>query len=219
MEVWEIALLGVALAMDACAVAMTDGMTNPKMPFWRALLIGLCFGLFQCLMPLLGYYITGIIADAFVETFEKISAWVSFVLLAFLGGKMLFEIIREWIAEKRGETTPKSETQGACPCSIENKRKKDCSGLSIGTLFLQSIATSIDALAVGVTLQMAKLRGGLALGAWGASGLIGIITLALAFSAVYLGRLIGNRLADKAGIFGGVVLLGIGIKILLEGLL
>ncbi|MBQ8446444.1 MAG: manganese efflux pump, partial [Clostridia bacterium] len=75
MEVWEIALLGVALAMDACAVAMTDGMTNPKMPFWRALFIAVAFGLFQFLMPLIGYYITGIIADAFVEIFEKISAW------------------------------------------------------------------------------------------------------------------------------------------------
>ncbi|MBQ9714098.1 MAG: manganese efflux pump [Clostridia bacterium] len=219
MEVWEIALLGVALAMDACAVAMTDGMTNPKMPFWKALLIGAFFGLFQCLMPLLGYYITGIIADAFMKTFEKISAWVSFVLLAFLGGKMLYESIRELLAERRGKATENFETEGVCPCSIENKQKKDCSVLPMGTLLLQAVATSIDALAVGVTLQMAKLHGGLALGAWGASGLIGIITFGLALSAVYLGKMIGNRLADKAGIFGGTVLLGIGIKILLEGLL
>ena len=83
----------------------------------------------------------------------------------------------------------------------------------------QAIATSIDALAVGVTLQIARLNGGLALGAWGASGLIGIITLGLALTAVYIGKLIGNKLADKAGIFGGLVLLGIGIKILIEGLL
>ena len=117
MEVWEITLLGVALAMDACAVAMTDGMTNPKMPFWRALLIGGAFGLFQCLMPLIGYYITGIIADAFVETFERISAWVSFVLLAFLGGKMLFESIRELLAAKQERDEKDRETQGACPCS------------------------------------------------------------------------------------------------------
>ncbi|MBQ8342821.1 MAG: manganese efflux pump [Clostridia bacterium] len=219
MEIWEIALLGVALAMDACAVAMTDGMTNPKMPFWRALLIGGAFGLFQCLMPLIGYYITGIIADAFMQTFEKIAAWISFVLLAFLGGKMLFESIREIVAAKQEKSAQTSETQGACPCSSENKIKKDCSDLSIGGLIVQAIATSIDALAVGVTLQVAKIQGGLALGAWGASGLIGIITLGLALTAVYLGKLIGNRLADKAGIFGGVVLLGIGIKILIEGLL
>ena len=102
---------------------------------------------------------------------------------------------------------------------IENKIKKECSDLSIGTLVVQAIATSIDALAIGVTLQMAKMNGGLALGAWGASGLIGIITLGLALTAVYVGKLIGNKLADKAGIFGGAVLLGIGVKILIEGLL
>ena len=84
---------------------------------------------------------------------------------------------------------------------------------------MQAIATSIDALAIGVVLQMAKVQGGLALGAWGASGLIGIITLGLALTAVYIGKLLGNKLADKAGILGGVVLLGIGVKILIEGLL
>lgn len=219
MEIWEITLLGVALAMDACAVAMTDGMTNPKMPVWKALLIAVAFGLFQGLMPLIGYYITGIIADAFVETFEKISAWISFALLAFLGGKMLLESIRETVASKQENAEQTCQRQGACPCSSENKLKQECSDLSIGGLVLQAIATSIDALAVGVTLQMAKMQGHLALGAWGASGLIALITFGLALFAVYLGKLIGNKLADKAGIFGGVVLLGIGVKILIEGLL
>ena len=99
MDVWEIALIGVALAMDACAVAMTDGMTDNKMPVWRVLLVGVFFGVFQFLMPIIGYYITGVIADAFLGTFEKIAAWISFVLLAFLGGKMLFECIAEKIKE------------------------------------------------------------------------------------------------------------------------
>ncbi|MBQ4053816.1 MAG: manganese efflux pump, partial [Clostridia bacterium] len=127
MEIWEITLLGVALAMDACAVAMTDGMTNPKMPFGRALLIGAACGLFQFLMPLIGYYVTGIIADAFVETFEKISAWVSFTLLAVLGGKMLVESVKELIETKRFKTEQTAQTQGTCPCSSENRIKKDCS--------------------------------------------------------------------------------------------
>ena len=82
MSTWEILLLSVALAMDACAVAMTNGMTNPKMSVWKALLIGAFFGFFQFLMPLIGYFITGIVADAFVSTFEMISGWVSFILLA-----------------------------------------------------------------------------------------------------------------------------------------
>jgi putative Mn2+ efflux pump MntP len=84
---------------------------------------------------------------------------------------------------------------------------------------VQAIATSIDALAVGVTLQMAAIDGGLALGVWGATGIIGVVTLGLAIGAVYIGKLVGNKLADKAGIVGGVVLLAIGLKILIESFL
>ena len=216
MEVWEITLLGVALAMDACAVAMTDGMTNPKMPFWRALLIGGAFGLFKCLKPLIGYYITGIIADAFVETFERISAWVSFVLLAFLGGKMLFESVKE-MKEKRCVCS-KNQTENGnaiagedCVCA--------CDGLSLGRLTVQAIATSIDALAVGVTLQMAAISAeGLALGVWGATLLIGGVTFGLSVAAVYIGKAVGNNLADKAELIGGLVLIAIGLKLLIEGL-
>ena len=92
--------------------------------------------------------------------------------------------------------------------------------MTIKKLSLQAIATSIDALAVGVTLQMATLtETGLAGGVWGATAIIGVVTLALSFGAVYVGKAIGDKLADKAGLFGGLVLLGIGIKILIEGLL
>lgn len=220
MSVWEIALLGVALAMDACAVAMTNGMTHSKMPAWKALLIAVLFGFFQFLMPLIGYFITGIVAGAFMDTFEAISAWISFILLAFLGGKMLWECIREWIQESREKKNPTCNCGGDSATgakTVEEERKEK--ELSIGTLLLQAIATSIDALAVGVTLQMAAISSGLALGVWGATGLIGVITLALALGAVYIGKLIGNRLADKASFFGGLVLIAIGIKLLIEGLL
>ena len=237
MEVWEIALLGVALAMDACAVAMTDGMTNPKMPFWRTLLIGLTFGFFQFLMPLLGYYLTRLVADNFVDVFESVSAWVSFGLLAFLGGKMLVESILEIVKAKKMEGMPveKPETMGDGSALKQENALKTCSvaegcdsencpvvpeeKFSIGKLLLQAIATSIDALAVGITLCSAEAQSGLALGAWGATGVIGVITLALALGAVYIGKAIGNKLADKAGLFGGAVLLGIGIKILIESFL
>ena len=203
MLVYEILLLAVALAMDACAVAMTNGMTNPKLPLKRALLIGGFFGFFQFLMPLIGYFITGIIANAFLETFEKISAWISFALLVFLGGKMLFDCIL---------SMRKCKKEGVCECT--------CQDLSLSKLFMQAIATSIDALAVGVTLQMAAIsEAGLALGAWGATGVIGVITFALSVAAVYIGKLIGDKLSDKAGIFGGAVLLAIGLKILIEGLI
>ena len=211
MGTWEVLLLAVALSMDACAVAMTNGMTNPKMSAGKALLIGVFFGFFQFLMPLIGYFITGIIANAFLDAFEKISAWISFLLLAFLGGKMLFEGIKEWREKKHVQNADLCETTGVCPIS---KPK-----LTVGKLFIQAIATSIDALAVGVTLQMAAISSGLPLGVFGSTGLIGVVTLGLSFGAVYIGKAIGDKLADKAGILGGLVLLGIGIKILIEGLL
>lgn len=216
MSIAEIVLLGVALSMDACAVGMTDGMTHSKMRIYRVTLIALLFGFFQFLMPLIGYYITGLLADAFLSTFEKISAWVSFGLLAFLGGKMIFDAIQEWRETKR----EKEETDGACT-SLTAEACPHClrKELGLGQLILQAIATSIDALAVGVTLQMSALSSGLALGAWGATGVIGVITFGLVFGAVYIGKVIGNRLADKAEFIGGLVLIGIGVKILLETIL
>ena len=216
MSVIEIVLLGVALSMDACAVGMTDGMTHPKMPLHRVTFIAFLFGFFQFLMPLIGYYITGLLADAFLSTFEKISAWVSFALLAYLGGKMVFDAVCEW----REAKAEKSKTDGTCTGLSEDAcplcLKKE---LGFGQLLMQAIATSIDALAVGVTLQMAALSTGLSLGAWGATGVIGVITMSLSFGAVFIGKLIGNKLADKAEFIGGLVLVGIGVKILLEGLL
>ena len=211
MGVVGVLLMSVALAMDACAVAMTDGMTDSKMPLWKVLRIGVFFGFFQFAMPVIGYFITGLIADAFLDTFEDISAWISFALLAFLGGKMLFECIAEKIKEKR----EKDETAGAGTCSCSACQPQT----GVWKLTVQAIATSIDALAVGVTLQMAAIQQDLALGVWGATAVIGVVTLGLAIGAVYIGKLVGNKLADKAGIVGGLVLLGIGLKILIESFL
>lgn len=209
MLVWEILLLAVALSMDACAVAMTNGMCDVKMPFKKVLLIGLFFGVFQMVMPIIGYYISGIVADVFLETFEKISAWISFALLAFLGGKMLFEAITEMVKAKKGEGE-------VCACPMEKDKKRPW----LLQLTVQAVATSIDALAVGVTLQMAAISEvGLAMGVWGATGVIGVVTCGLSIAAVYIGKKMGNKLADKAGLLGGIVLLAIGIKLLIEGLL
>lgn len=216
MGFWDLLLMAVALSMDACALAMTDGMTNAKMPFKKALLVGLFFGFFQFLMPVIGYFITGVIADAFLDTFESISAWVSFGLLAFLGGKMLVDGIKEWREAKTHKDAFCEVNAGAEACAACQKPE----ALTLGKLFLQAIATSIDALAVGVTLQMAALsESGLALGVWGATGLIGVTTLLLSVGAVYIGKFVGNKLADKATLLGGVVLVGIGVKILLEAIL
>lgn len=218
MGVWEIVLLGLALSMDACAVAMTNGMTDSKMPVKRVFLIGVFFGFFQFLMPVIGYFITGIVANAFLDAFEKISAWISFALLAFLGGKMLYEGVRELIQSKKEQTNgcENCKTVGAGTDLLAEEPKI----LGLGKLFMQAIATSIDALAVGVTLQMAAIsEAGLVLGVWGATGMIGVITLSLSVGAVYIGKAVGNKLADKAEIFGGSVLLLIGLKILIESFL
>lgn len=219
MGAWEIVLLGLALSMDACAVAMTNGMTDSKMPVKRVLLIGLFFGFFQFLMPVIGYFITGIVANAFLGAFEKISAWISFVLLAFLGGKMLYEGVRELIEAKNAPTNgcENCQTVGAGTSLTSDNGKKE---LTVSKLVVQAIATSIDALAVGVTLQMAAIsEAGLALGVWGATGVIGVLTFSLSVGAVYIGKAVGNKLADKAEIFGGVVLFLIGLKILIESFL
>lgn len=208
MRFLEILFMGVALSMDACAVGMTNGMTDTKLTLKRALLIAVFFGFFQFLMPLLGYLVTGVVANAFLETFEKISAWVSFGLLSFLGGKMIFDCVSSCMQEKKGA----QDTKPDCPCANQP--------LTLSKLFMQAIATSIDALAVGVTLQMASLsESGLALGAFGATAVIGVTTFILSTVAVYIGKAIGNKLADKASFFGGTVLIAIGVKLLIEGLL
>ena len=109
MQIWEILLLAVALSMDACTVGMANGMLYPKMPVKKVLLIGLFFGFFQFLMPVIGYYITEIVTGAFMDAFKSVSAWISFGLLAFLGGRMLWEGIQEFRVKKL-------EKEQACPC-------------------------------------------------------------------------------------------------------
>ncbi len=217
MNFWGTLIYAVGLSMDACAVAMTNGMNDTKMPAKRAIIIGLFFGFFQFLMPVIGYFITGIIANAFLETFEKVSAWISFGLLAFLGGKMLYEGVEEWIASRNPSTDgcENCETLGVCTRLTVEEEKT----LPLGKLFLQAIATSIDALAVGFTLQaLAISEAGLALGVWGSTSMIGVVTFGLSVAAVYIGKAVGGKLANKAEIFGGAVLLAIGVKILLGGI-
>ncbi len=200
----DVLLLGIALAMDACAIAMTNGMTNSKMCAKGAVKIGVFFGFFQFLMPVIGFFVAGIFAEAFMDSVQKVSSWVSFLLLGFLGGKMLFECIKEWKCKRNSEDEDKD-------CG--------CAELTTGKLLMQAIATSIDALAVGVTLQMAIISKGLPLGVWCSTAIVGVTTFILSVGAVYIGKFVGDKLADKASFFGGLVLLAIGIKLLIEGML
>lgn len=203
MDIFDILLLAVAVSMDATAVGMTDGMADPKMPIKKVLLIAAFFGLFQAAMPLVGYFVTKLVAGCLSLL---LSESLLLGILRFVGaarGKMIFDCVREMRSKKRGEAPE--------PLSSE---------LSAGRLALQAVATSIDALAIGVTLQMAELSvEGLFPPVGWAVFIIGAVTFALVVPAVYIGKLIGDKLADRAELIGGIVLVGIGVKLLLEGIL
>ena len=217
MSLFWVVVLSLGVAADACAVGMSNGMHDSKMPFKKACLIAVFFGFFQFLMPVIGYFITRVVTDIFLDSFQKISSWVSFAVLAFLGGRMIVECISCW-RKNKGEKAPEvCGLDGACTSLTEKYEPKP---LSLGELIIQAIATSIDALAVGVTLQMAAISpAGLALGVWGATAMIGVVTFGLTLGAVYIGKAVGDKLAEKASFVGGVALVLIGLKLLLDGIL
>lgn len=182
MSIIEIIVLSIGLAMDATAVSMTNGMNDTKMKVKKILLIGLTFGLFQALMPLLGY----LFGTLFVDFVEKIDHWIALILLGFLGIQML----REGFSK--------------------NEDKEEVKHLGFKMLLIQGVATSIDALAVGVSL--ASLKANILVAVIS----IGIITTLLSIIGVYMGKKFGNLLNNKASILGGIILIGIGLKIFIE---
>ena len=127
---------------------------------------------------------------------------------------MLYEGIKEWMESKHPSTDgcENCDTLGTCTLLSNESKVKS---LTVSKLFMQAIATSIDALAVGFTLQAMEVGAGLTLGVWGTTAMIGGITFALSVGAVYIGKAVGMKLADKAEILGGIVLIAIGLKILL----
>ena len=195
MSVFEIILLGAALAMDAVAVGMTNGMTEPKMKTKKVLETAGAFGLFQFFMPLVGYCA----GEVFSRYVSAVAPMLSFLILFFLGSKMILGCIREML-----DPAPRFE------------KKKEGGSLK---LLLQALATSIDALAVGITLLALESTGTLALAPLYSALVIGAVTFVLSLLAVFIGKKAGALIADKAEILGGVVLVFIGIKLLLEGIL
>lgn len=177
-------LIGIGLSMDAFSVSITNGMNMKRVEFKDAFKIALFYGIFQFIMPVIGFFAAGI----FKSYIEAVDHWVAFLLLAFIGIKMIIEAF------------DKKE---------EEKKEKN---LSIKVLTLQAIATSIDALAVGISFAALNTP------IWSSSFIIGMTTFVLCFGAVYIGKTVGKFLAEKAEIFGGIILLGIGIKILAEHL-
>lgn len=192
MSIWEILLIGVALSMDAFAAGMTDGMTEPHMGWKKTLLIAGVFGFMQFAMPVAGYFFGGI----FTALVERIAPVLSFVLLAFVGGKSVVEFF------------------------LERKKKEPaaCRPARLSEVVVQGVATSLDALAVGVTFLAVETSDGLPMSVIWCSVLIGAVTLFLSLCAILIGKKLGDRFADKAKLAGGLVLIAIGLKILIEGL-
>ena len=207
MGVIELFLVAFALSMDAFAVGLTNGMTDSKMKIGKILLIAGFYGFFQAVMPLIGFFSSGV----FSALIEKIAPWLSFALLALIGGKMLWDGVKEFLENKKLQNAPTH--------ARENAQKGEDIELNLPTLTAQAVATSIDALAVGITFFALSTANTLCLNIWLDCLIIGLVTFALSALAVFIGKAMGNKLADKASIAGGVVLIVIGIKILLEGIL
>ena len=179
-------LLGVGLAMDAFSVSMANGLHDPKMNKGTMCKIAGTFGIFQAAMPMIGWVCVHTIVELFAS-FETLIPWIALALLGYIGGKMLLDGIRGEEAEEAAE-------------------------LSAGALFMQGIATSIDALAVGVTFAFLETP------ILSAVSLIGVTTFCISVAGVAVGCWFGARYKQRAEITGGVILVLLGTKILLEHL-
>lgn len=185
MGIAELFLLAVGLSMDAFAVSVCKGLAMKKCTARKAMICGVWFGGFQALMPLIGY----LLGSNFEKYITAIDHWIAFVLLGIIGGSMLMEA-----------------------CSKKEEEELDES-LDVKTMFLLAIATSIDALAVGITLAFLPDTNISA-----AVIFIGIITFLLSSCGVKIGNVFGEKYKKKAEITGGVILIALGLKILLEHL-
>lgn len=187
MNFTDLLLLGIGLSMDAFAVAVCKGLSMRKINYRHSFIIALFFGGFQALMPFTGYYLG--------KTFEKyitsIDHWIAFVLLVYIGGKMIYEAIR-------GE----AEKETACADILDIKE-----------LFMLAVATSIDALAIGITFSFFENTNILT-----NITVIGITTFIISFGGIFVGNKFGTKYKTRAEIAGGIILVLLGIKILLEGL-
>lgn len=201
---------GFALSMDAFAVSVTSAVCNPRMRLAGALRIAFAFGFFQFLMPLVGYAA----GTAFAPVIEPVDHWIAFVLLAAVGGKMLVESMRR-----------PAPQDGAClelvgDAADDRMTASRGPGGGVGTAYVLSgprlitlaLATSVDALAVGIGYSVIRAP------IWAASGIIGVVTFGTCLVGCEFGRRIGARIERWAGMAGGVVLILIGAKILVEHL-
>ena len=184
MSFWEILLLAVGVSMDAFAVSIGKGLSAQRASWREALTVGLWFGGFQALMPVIGYYL-GI---SFADLVTKVDHWIAFGLLLLIGGNMIREALQP-----------------------EDEKTADTS-FGFKTMLVLAIATSIDALALGVSFAF------LGTNLWRAILIIGLTTFAFSAVGLLIGKKVGTRFHAGAQILGGVILIAIGVKILVEHL-
>ena len=176
--------------MDAFSVSMANGLHEPEMKRSRMCLIAGTFGVFQTLMPLIGWFFVHTIEEEFTA-FKKYIPWIALVLLLYIGGKMLLEGIR-------------------------HKEEDDeiVKGLGLGALMVQGIATSIDALSVGFTIADYDVKAAVI-----EAVIIGVVTFFICIGGLLIGKKVGTRLQNKASILGGVILIAIGLEIFITGII
>ena len=201
-------LLGLGLTMDACAVSMSNGLQEPSMKKKKMILIALTYALFQALMPLIGYFCGNILYNnfSFIENYHIIPI-LSLVLLLLIGGKMIIEGIKEM------KETKNYDIDLALKESKEIDATKKIKRLIVSVILLQGIATSIDALSTGLTFADFNI-----LEAFIEVSLIATVTFILSFIALFIGKKFGDKLGNKAIIFGGIILIVIGIEIFVTGI-
>ncbi len=183
MSLATLFLLAVGLSMDAFAVSVCKGLAMQKMSIKKATIVGLWFGGFQALMPTIGYFL----GKQFEGYIKSIDHWIAFGLLLLIGGNMIKE-------------------------ALSGEEEAGSDSLSLKEMFLLAVATSIDALAVGITLGFMNVD------ILSAASFIGVITFSLSAIGVKVGNLFGNRYQKKAELLGGIILIFLGVKILLEHL-
>ena len=183
MTFLELFLIAIGLSMDAFSVSICKGLTTKKFSWPMALICGLWFGGFQVLMPIIGYYL----GAQFQEMIEAYDHWIAFGLLFLIGANMIREAV--W-----------------------GKEEKQDGSLGFKTMFLLALATSIDALAVGVSFACIRVK------LWSSVIVIGLTTFAFSVLGVKIGNVFGSKYEKSAGIIGGIILILIGLKILLEHL-
>ena len=209
MDLISLITISIALSMDAFSVSICQGLSTKRFSLKMALSCGLWFGFFQALMPLIGYFL----GAQFEHFITHIDHWIAFGLLSVIGVNMIREAAGESTSQRDNETTSRDVTH------YTDENKHDVIGASehdteskSASMLILAIATSIDALAVGVTFAFLKVN------IWKSIIIIGITTFIFSFVGVKIGNVFGSRYSKAAEIVGGVILIVLGIKILIEHL-